>query len=98
MPNAYIARLNRELEARATVTPTVQPELRQQFVAWYAGLPEISRRRPFAMIELEQALSTQGKYLSPVLLGLGWQRQRRWTSAGQYNRYWLPPDVSVSPV
>jgi hypothetical protein len=43
------------------------------------------------MSELEQALATQGKYLGPVLLRLGWQRKRKWTGYGEYNRYWIPP-------
>jgi hypothetical protein len=42
------------------------------------------------MVELETALSTQGKYLSPEVLGLGWQRRRKWASSGQYRRYWVP--------
>ena len=38
------------------------------------------------------ALKTQGKYISPVLLELGWTRKRRWASGGgQYNRFWMPP-------
>lgn len=87
---AYICSLNRGLEA-ASQTSTAAPGLRQRFVEWYDRQPEISRNRPFAMIELEQALSTQGKYLSPILLGLGWRRKRKWTGGGQYSRYWVPP-------
>jgi hypothetical protein len=43
------------------------------------------------MAEFEAALATQGKYLSPILLNLGWIRKRRWTGSGQYSRYWVPP-------
>lgn len=74
--------------------PADQPRevsLRQQFLEWHGALPEIARIRPFAMVEFERALGTQGKYISPVLLALGWQRKRQWTSLGQYNRYWVPP-------
>lgn len=67
------------------------PDLRARFLAWYNGLPEVSRCRPYAMIEIEPALNTQGRYLSPVLLGAGWQRKRKWNSKGQYHRYWVPP-------
>lgn len=87
---AYISSLNRLVEATQQTSLSV-PDLEQRFVEWYATLPEISRCRPFAMIELEQALSTQGKYLGHVLLTLGWERKRRWTGHGQYSRYWIPP-------
>ena len=33
----------------------------------------------------------QGKYISAILLSLGWCRRRHWSTTGQYNRYWLPP-------
>jgi len=65
--------------------------LKQQFLEWYGALPEVARIRPFSMVEFEQALGTQGKYISPVLLVLGWQRKRRWSSRGHYHRYWVPP-------
>jgi hypothetical protein len=87
---AYIRSLNRGLEAAAQ-TSTAAPGLRQRFVEWFDGLPEISRNRPFAMVELELALATQGKYLSPILLSLRWRRRRKWTGGGQYSRYWIPP-------
>lgn len=90
MTTAYIARLNRQLEAIGP--PEVRLSLHQRFIDWYAALPEIARDRPFAMAELEAALSTQGRFLSPVLLSLGWERRRRWISRGPYSRYWLPPE------
>lgn len=92
MTSAYIKQLNRMLEEEVSA-PTVPQalDLRQRFLAWYESLPEVSRHRPFAMLELEQALHTQGKYLSPALLSLGWQRCRKWSSKGQYHRYWVPP-------
>ena len=92
MPTAYIATLNREMRGCEDQAPSAAPDLLQQFLDWYINLPEITRQRPFAMVELEQALSTQGKYLSPVLLSLGWQRRRKWISQGQYPRYWVPPE------
>lgn len=89
MKSAYIAGLNAGLEVASA--PPAAPSLRQRFIDWYAVLPEIARQRPFAMVELERALSTQGKYLSPILLEFGWRRGRKWRSRGQYNRYWIPP-------
>ena len=91
MPTAYIAALNRETRGEDERSQSAQPDLRQRFLDWHASLPEIARHRPFAMVEVEQALGTQGKYLSPVLLSLGWQRRRKWTSQAQYPRYWVPP-------
>lgn len=91
MRSAYISSLNADLDL-ATSPPAV-PSLRQRFIDWYAALPEIARQRPFAMAELERALCTQGKYLSPILLELGWRRGRKWSSRGQYNRYWTPPST-----
>ena len=74
----------------------VKPTLQQQFTEWCGLLPEIARNRPFSMLEFERALATQGKYISPVLLELGWQRKRRWNSrGGQYHRYWVPPQPDL---
>jgi hypothetical protein len=39
----------------------------------------------------ESALAAQGKYISAVLVDLGWERKRKWASKGHYNRYWAPP-------
>lgn len=91
--SAYIARLNLDIERAAAAISVPAPDLRQRFIEWYAAIPEISRQRAFAMIELERAFSTQGKYLSPILLSLGWQRRRKWSDGGQYCRYWLPPSA-----
>ncbi|MFT0170962.1 hypothetical protein ACLKMY_18430 [Paraburkholderia mimosarum] len=88
--SAYIKQLNRMLQ---TTSPAHSP-LRQQFEDWYGSLPAIVRDRPFSMIEFEVALGTQGKYISSVLLELGWQRRRRWNSRGQYQRYWMPPALN----
>lgn len=87
--SAYVKQLNRMVEANSSIKAPLQ----QQFQAWYSSLPEIARNRPYSMIEFEAALSTQGKYISPVLLELGWQRKRRWNSRGQYHRYWVPPQA-----
>jgi hypothetical protein len=46
---------------------------------------------PLGMSEFEKALKAQGKYISPVLLELGWRRKRIWSTTGQYHRYWEPP-------
>ncbi len=67
------------------------PDLQTRFQAWFNGLPEFTRDRPFSMREFEQALLRPGRLISPVLLALGWKRKRRWSSIGQYHRYWLPP-------
>jgi hypothetical protein len=91
MSSAYVASLNRLSQQDAPVNEQDVCSLRQRFLDWHSTLPEISRSRAFAMAEFEAALSTQGKYLSPVLLGLGWTRKRRWSGSGQYSRYWLPP-------
>ena len=95
MTSAYIANLNRALEMAAS-PEAAAPSLRQRFIDWYASLPEISRQRSFAMVEFERAVSTQGKYLSPILLELGWRRGRKWNSQGQYNRLWVPPTCQWS--
>ena len=97
MTCAYINALNRGLEGEAS-TQSAQPDLRARLEAWYSILPEISRNRAFAMAEMEQALATQGKYLSPILLRLGWQRKRKWSGKGQYSRFWLPPRCGGSPL
>jgi hypothetical protein len=71
---------------KSTGRPT--NDLSQRFNDWYAGLPEITRSRPFSMSEFEAALKTQGK---PVLLGLGWATKKAfWSTNGQYHRYWRP--------
>ena len=89
--SAYIARLKRDMDPISA--PAAAPSLRQRFIDWYADLPEIARRRPFAMVEFERGLNTQGKYVSPILVEFGWRRGRRWSSQAQYNRYWLPPTI-----
>ncbi len=89
MRSAYISALNRELGAETVVLST--PDLKQRFVDWFDNVPEVSRNRRYSMIEFERALSTQGRYISPVLLSLGWKRQRDWSSKGQNQRYWVPP-------
>jgi hypothetical protein len=44
--------------------------------------------------EPEASLKTQGKWLNPVLLELGWRRKRIWSSSGPYYRIWVPPALS----
>lgn len=67
--------------------PSVQgdtPRLQKRFTIWFATVPEVAQQRPWSMIEFEQALGTQGRYISPVLLALGWRRKRKWGTAGQF--------------
>jgi len=91
MPSAYISALYRSLEAEEPPAQLSTSSLETRFLSWLNSQPEISRLRPYAMTELEQAVGTQGRYLSPVLLRLGWERRRKWTSKTQYHRYWVPP-------
>ena len=95
---AYLSGLNQAAAPwPAAGTPARQSgagsaaSLHDRFVQWYAALPTLARNRPFAMVEIERALGTQGRFISPVLIRLGWRRQRIWTGAGPFHRYWLPP-------
>ncbi|MGV3554232.1 MAG: hypothetical protein ACO1OD_03145 [Croceibacterium sp.] len=93
MTSAYVKKLDRLVaEDRTTKTNPAEDTLQQRFLEWFNGLPEVSRQRAYSMVEMEQALHTQGKYLSPILLELGWQRRRKWSSSRQYHRFWVPPD------
>lgn len=92
--SAYIKSLQRSLEAEEPPTLLSKRDLESRFLEWLDSVPEISRLRPYSMTELEQALGTQGRYLSPVLFRLGWERRRKWTSKTQYLRYWVPPGIS----
>ena len=89
--SAYIKSLQQSLKAEEPSTQLFKADLEARFIAWLDSQPEISRHRPYAMSELEEALCTQGRYLSPVLLRYGWARRRKWTSKTQYLRYWVPP-------
>lgn len=91
MPSAYINALRRDLEAVGEPVPRVTPDLRQRFVSWFNGQPDISRLRAYSMLELERAMNTQGRFLSPILVSLGWERRRQWSSKGPNSRYWVPP-------
>lgn len=88
---AELDRIKREVEEPHKAQP--HSDLRARFLAWYDSLPEVSRCRAFSMLEIEQALHTQGRYISPILLGEGWQRKRKWNSKGQYPRYWVPAQL-----
>ena len=90
MHSAYIRSLQRGLEAQ-TSQQLSSPDLKERFIKWFASVPEISRMRPYSMVELERALGTQGRFLSPILEKLGWERRRKWSSKGQNPRYWVPP-------
>lgn len=91
MPSAYIRLLQRSLEAEAAPQQKSGLDLKHRFLAWFDSQPEISRIRPYAMIELEQALGTPGWVLGPVLMSLGWTRHRKWSGSGPFVRFWLPP-------
>lgn len=93
MTSAYVRSLQRSLEAEKQPAGLSKPDLETRFLAWLDSQPEISRLRPYSMTELEKALGTQGRYLSSVLLRLGWERRRKWTSKAQYPRYWTPPGI-----
>jgi hypothetical protein len=86
----YAAQLRKEAEARRA-RPSQPSSLRDRFLSWYASLPAVSRDRRFSMTEFEAALKTQGRYISPVLLELGWTRKRVWSTTRQYHRYWQSP-------
>ena len=79
------------VEVGGNVVALSTPDVKQRFLRWFDSVPEVSRNRRYSMIEFERALSTQGRYLSPVLLSLGWQRRRDWSNKGQNQRYWVPP-------
>lgn len=96
MCSAYLRSLQKMLPPPAA-KPTMPP-LEERFLAWFNSLPEFIRDRPFSMREFEVALSSQGRFISPVLLRLGWHRQRRWSSQGQYHRYWAPPKPTRCPL
>lgn len=95
MSSAYVRSLQRALEAEAEAGPQQlsKSDLKRRFIEWFASAPEISRVRSYSMAELEQALGTQGRFLSPVLYALGWERRRQWSSTGQSPRYWVPPEA-----
>jgi len=88
--SAYVALLKQGIAAQVPASPP----LKQRFLDWFGSLPEPTRERPFSMTEFEKVLGTQGRYISPMLLGLGWQRKRRWSSQGHYHRYWVPAEAS----
>ena len=93
MSSAYIRSLQRSLEAdaEAELEQLSKPDLEQRFLDWFGHIPEVSRNRPYSMVELEQALGTQGRFLSPILVSLGWERRRKWSNTGANPRYWVPP-------
>ena len=95
--SAFIKSLQRSLDAEATSQQLSRLDLKQRFSEWFASAPEISRVRPYSMIELERALGTQGRFLSPVLYALGWERRRKWSSKGANPRYWVPPGSMSEP-
>ena len=93
MRTAMTAAWRRELLEETSTDQLSKPDLKQRFLAWFDSQPEISCMRQYSMVELERALSTPGRLLSPVLLALGWERRRKWSSKGQSPRYWVPPEA-----
>lgn len=91
MCSAMTRTWSRELLQEGSLGQLSKPDLNQRFLAWFNGQPEIARIRPYSMSELEQALGTPGRLLSAVLLEIGWERHRKWSSSGQSLRYWVPP-------
>lgn len=91
MSSAYLRSLEKLLPPPAS-KPKAMP-LEERFVEWFNSLPEFARDRPFSMREFEIALGSQGRFISSLLLRLGWRRQRRWSSKGQYHRFWIPPEL-----
>ena len=93
MSSAYIRSLQRSLEAEEPTELSKKSDLETRLLNWLNGQPQISRHRPYAMTELENALGTQGRYLSAILIRHGWERRRKWASKTHYLRYWVPPGV-----
>lgn len=91
MRSAMTAAWRRELLEEASAARLSKPDLKQRFLAWFDNQPEISRVRPYSMVELERALGAPGRLLSPVILSLGWERRRKWSNKGPCSRYWVPP-------
>jgi hypothetical protein len=89
--SAYIRSLRRSLEAQELSAQLSNQGLESRFLTWIDSQPEISRIRPYSMVEMEKALETQGRYLSPILLRHCWERRRKWNGKNQYLRYWVPP-------
>jgi hypothetical protein len=69
---------------------TIKPELLDELLSGAAS-PDDLMGDEGLFRQLKKALGTQGKYLSPILLDLGWSRKRKWTGLKQYPRYWMPP-------
>lgn len=92
---AYAAMLNKqrdELYAKATRPPHgTTGSIRNRILEWYNSLPEATRCRPYSMSEIEAAVKTQGRFISPVLIAEGWVRKRVWSSKKHYHRIWVPP-------
>ena len=90
MGTAMTAAWSRELLEEASTSQLSTPDLEQRFLAWFDSQPEISRVRAYSMTEIERAIGAPGRLLSPVLIALGWERRRKWSSKGQSPRYWVP--------
>lgn len=89
--SAYIRQLQESVAAQSAPASRRDP-LRDRLLNWFSSLPAPTRNRPFAMQEFEAALGTSGRYISPVLIKLGWQRKRIWSTREHYHRFWVPPE------
>ncbi len=89
MSRAYIKSLERHEHRAESKSARYQP-LEARFTAWFDNLPPEAKNRPFSMSEIENALNSQGRHISSVLVQLGWRRKRVWTTQ-RYCRYWQPP-------
>lgn len=92
--SAYIRQLQ-ECAAAHSAPASRRDPLRERLLNWFTRLPAPTRNRPFAMQEFEAALGTTGRYISPVLVALGWRRKRIWSTPEHYHRFWLPPSPSA---
>lgn len=87
--SAYIHQLEQH-----TVEPThiKAKTLGDLFDQWWVSQPPATRSRAYSMDEFIKALSTQGRYIAPILIKRGWVRHRRWQHRQHYFRVWLPPE------
>lgn len=90
--SAYIRECNRYIAEYEARIRTPAAGLQDRFVRWYTSLPPVARDRRFSMGEFESALGRPGRFISPVLVQLGWQRRRAWSNKSHYLRYWIPPE------
>jgi hypothetical protein len=89
MNSAYVRQLNSRITVRQPAPERLS--LKDRIEAWFDNQPAVSKVRPYSIVEIETALATQGRYVGPILMSLGWVRRRAYSGAGPYHRYWVPP-------